>query len=178
LNYKIIAGLLITSLFFGLTLKFGAEIIERVVLFSIIPLTIAITSIYEKKYFYWLTGILVMAVFLFIPVMYFNESFESVQTSQLEARYFVNTYANEENIIVDQIGLIWFYEIRLKREALIKSKDYKLEPILNGDIIIVDNQSQNMVESYYEGAGVLFEELTTAKKLNKIYDNGNGEIYE
>jgi len=175
-KYILLISLLITNVIFGLTLKFGAEIIERVVLFSIIPLVLSVVIIYERKYFYIISIVILVLSTMFFPVMYFNESFESIQTSQLKMREFIYENLDEKDIVVDQLNLIWFYKIKTSVKAFIRAEDFGLNGVINANIFIFDSQSVKMLESYYEGSSELLEDIKN-RGLNKIYDNGDGEIY-
>jgi hypothetical protein len=113
---------------------------------------------------------------MFFPVMYFNESFESIQTSQLKMREFIYENLDEKDIVVDQLNLIWFYKIKTSVKAFIRAEDFGLNGVINANIFIFDSQSVKMLESYYEGSSELLEDIKN-RGLNKIYDNGDGEIY-
>jgi hypothetical protein len=177
---KVLFALLLSVLFFGITLRFGAEILERVILFSLVPCTIAIMLAYKQHLLR--AGIiiyLIVASVLFMPVFYFNESFEYVSISQLEAReYIFENFNPSEYTVMDQRILLWFYSADYTIKLAMSSSNFDLMELPSAQVYVVDQQSKAELESYYEGGSEVYTTLEDTSEYNKIYDDSsNTEVY-
>jgi len=173
---------LASVLFFGLTLRFGSEIIERTILFALVPCILLILFAYQQKMVS--TGIVLYIIFasvLFVPVFYFNESFETVTATQVDSRVYVKTYFDPEKYtVMDQRLLLWLYDMNYDIERILSSTDFTLRDLPEVDVYIVDEQSKAMIDSYYEGGSTAYETIEDGENndYNKVYaDTEQGAVY-
>lgn len=159
-----------------LALRYGAEIDDRVYMFSLLTMTLIIIMTFDKKVISILAIILLT---LHIPAHYGSESFDMVRTVDLKGSEFVAS-----NIIKnDSVNFYYAPLIRYYNNKFINSKGFDEgyyipnEESLRDSTYIIDSEQNSNYLLYVFGEDKIREWLKTSGS-SLLYDNGYYRAYK
>lgn len=162
-------------------LKYGAEIDDRIYIFSLVPMVYIISFVFDKKI---LALLAILLLFAHMPAHYGTESFDLIRTTELNgAEFFAaksvfydsDTYFSMWDTFID------YYDpekVKIMRRALSVIEKPDPSEINNSTYIINSNGGHNFI--FYSFG---FDPLKEWIQLNQgnvslFYDNGNYQIYK
>lgn len=162
-------------------LKYGGEIDDRIYLFSLVPMTFIITSVFDRKI---LAIMAILLIVLHMPAHYGTESFDLVRTTELKGVNFFTTKTVYN--IYDSYFSMWdtfvnFYDperVKVYRRAIsvVNEPDYSA---IDNSTYILNSYGGHHFLSYSLGKDPLQEWIQlNQSKLDLFYNNGYFQLYK
>ena len=167
--------------FILLIFRYGAEMDDRVYIFSLLPAILIIIMTFDRKI---VTILALLLIVLHIPAHYGTESYDMVRTTELKGSEFIALNIGPYDSINYYYGtLMKYYNPQL---ALVNRQGlgYKKgiydpdEESLNASTYIVDSIQMSNYLSYIYGIDKVQVWLQKDNKLNLMYNNGDYSIYK
>jgi hypothetical protein len=179
--FKLAAGWIGGAFVFAFLVRFSFEIVERFILFCLIPMSIVITYFLgrvvlekpKKAYYAALLGVLMASAPLSVAAHYGNESFEQIPTSLLYGHWFFTEYGPSGAEVFDQSAIVCFYNYTKFGFTTWETENVSAPFPMNIRYYIVDSYSLNSFK-VFKGTMALsrFEEnATISSRFDIIYDS-------
>lgn len=161
-----------------LGLRYGAEIDDRVYILSLLPMALIIVMTFDKR----IVSILaILLIALHVPAHYGTESFDMVQTTDLQGSKFIapqlGTY--------DSVNYYYSPLIRYYNSQFSNSKGFRRgyynpddESLRNSTYIVSSRQMNNYLLYVFGNNNIKNWLQIEGDKLTLLYDNGNYNIYK
>lgn len=171
-----ICFILLSSAVVLLVLRYGAEIDDRVYMFSLLPMAIILIMTFDRRI---VTSFAILLMILHIPAHYGTESFDMVRTVDLKGSEFIASNIGNN----DSVNFYYAPLIRYYNNKFVNSKGFKegyYDP--NGESLrdstyIVDSKQMSNYLLYVFGIDKIHDWLKTSGSM-LLYDNGYYRVYK
>ncbi len=165
-----------------LVFRYGAEMDDRVYIFSLLPATIIIIIAFDRKI---VTILILLLIVLHIPAHYGTESYDMIRTTELQGSKFIALNIGPYDSINYYYGTLMKYHnpqlVLSNRPGMGYKKGFydPDEESLESSIYVIDSKQMSNYLLYIYGIDKIQIWLQKgSSKLNLMYDNGYYSIYK